>query len=212
MDLKLFKNEARKLELSVWGQAERMGIERTQENVDWLARITTGALYSNGSDTINELIRNQTENSRELIKKAIKEYEAATLNERGLAMISFALAMLKREDLNDPAGSCLGLLCEAYYASGILEQSINGSAITKSLDKMFSRLGTKGADTRHAPMRELRDWALSKYQAGSWPSANKAAHDLKNQVMAHGRTIGAILTEQNAQRTIAEWIRNTPSR
>lgn len=212
MDLKLFKNEARKLELSVWGQAERMGIERTQENADRLARITTGSLYSNGSDTINGLIRNQTEDSRELLKKAIKEYEAATSNEHGLAMIFFALAMLQREDLYDAADSCLGLLCEAYYVSGILEQSINDSAITKSLDEMFSRLGAKGADKRHAPMRALRDWALSQYQAGSWPSANKAAHDLKNQVMAHGRTIGAILTEENAQRTIAEWIRNMPSR
>jgi len=81
--------------------------------------------------------------------------------------------------------------------------------LQKDRQDLFSRLGKSGADLRHAPMRELRDWALDQYQAGNWPSANKASHDLKEKVLAHGRTIGAHLTVENAQRTIAEWIRKS---
>lgn len=73
----------------------------------------------------------------------------------------------------------------------------------------FSELGAKGAAKRHAPYARLRAWAVERYRAGKWPSANKAAHDLKGSVIAHGRTIGANLTEENAQRTIAEWIRKS---
>ena len=71
----------------------------------------------------------------------------------------------------------------------------------------FAALGGKGASIRHAPMRKLNEWTLSQYRSGKWESANKAAHELKEMVIAHGRTIGAALTEENAQRTIAEWIR-----
>ena len=56
-------------------------------------------------------------------------------------------------------------------------------------------------------MRELEDWMMQRYREGKWRSANKAAHELKAIVIEYGKTIGAYLTEENAQRTIADWIR-----
>jgi len=73
----------------------------------------------------------------------------------------------------------------------------------------FSNLGKAGAEKRHLPMHELRVWAVEKYRAGKWPSANQAAHDLQDCIIKHGRTIGANLTKANAQRTIAEWLRKS---
>jgi hypothetical protein len=52
-----------------------------------------------------------------------------------------------------------------------------------------SRNGKVGAAKKFAPYRELEEWARQKYLAGSWPSANKAAHALKDEVIAHGRAI-----------------------
>lgn len=69
----------------------------------------------------------------------------------------------------------------------------------------FSAIGKAGAIKRHAPMVALREWAVDLYRSGNWKSANEAAFTLKSQVVAHGRTIGANLTEQNAQKTIARW-------
>jgi len=74
-------------------------------------------------------------------------------------------------------------------------------------DVRFSNLGKKGASVKHAKTNALRAWTLQLYREKKWPSPNKAAHALKNEVMLHGRTIGAYLTEENAQRTIADWIR-----
>lgn len=72
-----------------------------------------------------------------------------------------------------------------------------------------SHSGKAGAAKRHAPMAELRSWAIEKYRAGKWPSANQAANDLQECVIEHGRTIGANLSKANAQRTIAEWFRKS---
>ena len=73
----------------------------------------------------------------------------------------------------------------------------------------FSQKGKAGALARLEPMRKLREWALERYDQGQWKSANAAAHALKDEIIKHGRTIGAILTEGNAQRTIAEWFRKS---
>jgi len=82
--------------------------------------------------------------------------------------------------------------------------------------KRHSELGKIGANKRHKPMRDLEKWTLMQHEAGNWitlkKSANEAAHDLKEKVLAHGRTIGAHLSEANAQRTIAEWINKRVSR
>jgi hypothetical protein len=69
--------------------------------------------------------------------------------------------------------------------------------------------GKKGIEIRHAPMRQLRAWAIEKYLAGNWTSANEAACALTNEILDHGRTINAALKPSNAQRTIAEWFRKS---
>lgn len=69
--------------------------------------------------------------------------------------------------------------------------------------------GKAGAQKRHAKMAELKSWALQKYRAGTWKSANQAASELMPEVLDHSQKIGANLTKSNAQRTIAEWIRKS---
>lgn len=69
--------------------------------------------------------------------------------------------------------------------------------------------GKKGIEKRYAPMRQLQSWAVEKYQAGKWPSANAAAVALEEQIVQHGRTINATLSKTNARRTIAEWFRKS---
>lgn len=73
----------------------------------------------------------------------------------------------------------------------------------------FRKLGEAGAKKRHAQMAALKEWAINLYKSESWPSANQAAHALARRIIDHGRTIGAELSEQNAQRTIAEWFRKS---
>lgn len=102
------------------------------------------------------------------------------------------------------------LSADARYWAGMLS---GYSAATSNKDEiakeLASKYGKSGSYKRHEPMRNLKAWAIQKYQGGAWNSANKAAHDLKALVIAHGRTIGAVLTEENAQRTIAEWFRKS---
>lgn len=69
--------------------------------------------------------------------------------------------------------------------------------------------GKAGAKKRHSKMAQLTEWTLEKYKAGTWKSANQAAYELTKQVLAHSKEIGANLTESNAQRTIADWIRKS---
>jgi len=71
----------------------------------------------------------------------------------------------------------------------------------------FSALGAAGAAKRHSPIRALREYAVSLYDPNEWKSANQAAHELMDKIMAHGRSINARLAPSNAQRTIAEWFR-----
>lgn len=69
--------------------------------------------------------------------------------------------------------------------------------------------GQAGAKKRHSKMTQLKEWTVEKYKAGSWKSANQAAHELTSQVLTHSDEIGANLTPSNAQRTIADWIRKS---
>lgn len=73
--------------------------------------------------------------------------------------------------------------------------------------RFFSNLGKDGAKKRHAPMIELRNWALERYKSDEWESANQAAHAFVDSTIEHGRTINAHLSKANAQRTIADWFR-----
>ncbi len=101
-------------------------------------------------------------------------------------------------------------LCDFAMYTGIAAAACQAYCNRNSeskVDNIFSHLGRKGAVTRHAPMRNLRDWAVSQYKTGNWRSANAAAHALTPLVIDHGKKIGAFLTQENAQRTIAEWFR-----
>jgi hypothetical protein len=70
----------------------------------------------------------------------------------------------------------------------------------------YAKIGKVGAAKRHKPGEDLKAWTLEKFRAGKWHSTSQAALDLKDQVIAHGRTINIFLTETNAQRTITGWI------
>ena len=99
----------------------------------------------------------------------------------------------------------------AYQALSFAQRAQLGIKLTEEEAKFtasfdFSAIGKRGAEKRHAPMRNLRTWTIKQFRAGSWPSVNQASHDLKDKVIAYGRTINAELGAQNAQRTIAVWI------
>lgn len=102
----------------------------------------------------------------------------------------------------------------AYQALCYAEELTTGTVIIEEGGKKnsqlnFSAIGKAGAAKRHAAMKALREWAVKQYREGAWSSANQAAFELKNRVVEHGRTIHAHLTEQNAQRTIADWFRKS---
>lgn len=102
------------------------------------------------------------------------------------------------------------VLLEGYQAlvfAQKLQQGYSPETGKQSRAKLvdFSALGAAGAKKRHAPQAELRKWAIEKYRAKKWQSANEAAHDLTAEIVAHSNTIGAFLKPSNAQRTIYSW-------
>lgn len=114
------------------------------------------------------------------------------------------------EVLNHKA-ECLLLAYQALSYAQRLQSStqLTTTEIETAARIDYSAMGAKGAKKRHARMKELEKWAIVQYRVKTWPSANKAAYELKDCVMAHGRNIGANLTPDNAQRTIAEWFRKS---
>ncbi|MGE5470293.1 MAG: hypothetical protein ACM3X0_05790 [Bacteroidota bacterium] len=101
-------------------------------------------------------------------------------------------------------------LLEAYQAlvfAQKLDQSYSPETGKQSRAKLvdFSALGAAGAKKRHAPQAELKKWAIEKYRAKKWQSANEAAHALTTEVVAYSVSIGAFLKPSNAQRTIYSW-------
>jgi len=115
------------------------------------------------------------------------------------------------DEVAEHRAECLLL---AYQALAYAQKLIIGAPLTEEEKARlaradFSKLGAAGAKKRHGPMNELRVWAVQQYKARTWASANQAAHELMRAVVDHGRTIGATLSEQNAQRTIAEWFRKS---
>lgn len=129
----------------------------------------------------------------------------------GLPEISEKLIEEKKVSKEELSEWSTEALLEAYQAlvfAQKLQQENCQEAGKKSRVRLvdFSELGKIGANKRHAPMNELRKWATERYAEGRWPSANEAAHALRDVVLEHSRLIGANLSEKNAQRTIAEWI------
>lgn len=117
----------------------------------------------------------------------------------------------KRDAVVEHRAACMLL---AYQALAYCQRILSGTQLTaeekERVEKFsFSAMGKAGAKKRHAPMAALRSWAIERYQLGEWQSANQAAHSLKKLIIEHGRTINAHLSEENAQRTIAEWFRKS---
>ncbi len=185
-------------------------LENSESDVDRLNLITDGGRirYANPNDDEGEL----------QACKAIPEYAAATLTERMLGQ-AFHFLYLSEKARECPTFGDAGCHDEShlikYIATlnrlvGFLQVNFDDVDINDATVREYlSENGRIGAEKRHGPMTELRLWTLAEYKKGKWLSANKAAHALKDQVMRHGRTIGAVLTEENGQRTIAEWIRKS---
>jgi hypothetical protein len=71
----------------------------------------------------------------------------------------------------------------------------------------FASIGAKGAQVRHAQMRELRRWTVERYRQQKYPSALAASHELRDEVLEHGKRLGGTpLSKYNAQRTIYGWL------
>ena len=66
----------------------------------------------------------------------------------------------------------------------------------------------KGAAARHAPTRELRNFAINLYRTGKFPSAHKASIALKEVVLRESTRLNRPLSEDRAQKTIYDWLRN----
>ncbi|WP_150130986.1 hypothetical protein [Janthinobacterium sp. LM6] len=108
--------------------------------------------------------------------------------------------------------TALDLLCDASHA---LYMAGAGDSKADSYNHHKNNLrvnGHNGGKNRHADMAALKKWTIDKYVSElsekKWKSANAAAYALKDEVIAHGKTIGAnaVLAPSNAQRTIATWI------
>lgn len=143
---------------------------------------------------------------------ANEAWEAASWQDRFFA-IAFRCSI---ENINADASEkeLIDALCFGNWAIGFVDglpgDKTDPSVCASCLIKQHtSEIGKTGALKRHAPMVALRSWAIEKFREGDWKSANQAAHSLKESVILHGRTIGACLSEENAQRTIAEWFRKS---
>lgn len=150
---------------------------------------------TNGDAALDEFFRD--------IETDPEETSKLTLLRTLFIACDYAIQAMKEEDANSKMA--WSYATDAAYWIGITK-----SARSMKDDQVnFSELGKAGAAARHARLSDLRTWALEQYRAGQWPSANKAAHSLKDEVIKRGRTIGVSLSDENAQRTIAEWFRKS---
>ena len=166
------------------------------EEFDWLIKQTMSLAYSQRLD--GEVTTNNLAKAQFVLERAAKKYDRSIPGrapDTELAVHHLFGLILSAEEVYQDAM----VVCDAFHTLGFIT-----AKLLRPRD--LSKLGKLGAQSRHASMRALKEWALSKYQSGSWKSANQAAHALKESVIAHGRTIGADLSEENAQRTIAGWI------
>lgn len=92
----------------------------------------------------------------------------------------------------------------AEEGNDIVKTLLHGMEMEKS--SIAKLAGKAGANKRHEAMRKLKQWAVEKFKAGSWPSTLAASHELKDDALAYGKSIGASLTPYNAQRTIYNWL------
>lgn len=166
------------------------------EEFDSLIKLTMGLAHSQCRG--GEVITNNLAKAQAVLERAAKKYDRSIpgrVPDTELALFHLFGVILNAEVTSrNPMA-----VCDGWHSLGYITAKLNHP-------RELSKLGKSGARNRHAPMRALKAWALSEYRRGTWKSASKAAHALKDAVITHGRTIGADLSESNAQRTIAEWI------
>jgi hypothetical protein len=106
-----------------------------------------------------------------------------------------------------------GCLLLAYQALLYAERLARGAELSPAeaaqakLAVDFAEKGRLGAERRHAGMRALKAYAVALFQERDWRSHRSAARALKAQIIEHGRSIGAVLVDDNAERTIYNWFR-----
>lgn len=164
---------------------------------DWLIKQTMSLAYSQRLE--GEVTTNNLGKAQAVLERAAKQYDRSIPGrapDTELAVSHLFGLILNAEDVYRDAMT----VCDGFHTLGY----ITAKLIMRPKD--LSKLGKSGAQTRHASMRALKEWALAQYQGGNWKSANQAAHALKGAVIQHGRSIGAVLSDENAQRTIAGWI------
>jgi hypothetical protein len=151
------------------------------------------------------------------IAKAIdtKEVDIKALEDSGvllgLMLISCAYCVQALKAVGtDSHGIAWAYIADARYWYGTLSGIRRERLEHISGQKTYaSNMGKEGAAARHAPTKKVKSWVIQRYLEGHYPSANKAAHVLTNDALKFARTIDAALSEENAQRTIAKWIRES---
>jgi hypothetical protein len=206
MIIEYIKHEADGIEDELWGMLKSdFGLTRNKET---LARIQA-TIKRNLNDEaqrsgLSEMVKDVDPNIEEIdggMAWAFMFAASARAEENPQAALSYLLAAAR-------AAAMIRTIAMMYFSNGLKPEEIKHE-MKKLMGGVHSKNGLLGANKRHAPMRALTEWAIEKYKAGNWKSANQAAHDLKDAVVAHGRTINAHLSEENAQRTIAEWFRKS---
>lgn len=188
-----FGDQFDRLKEKVIWRADQLGIDLTEDGViENLLKISDGATDADGNTN--------------------GSWEAASWPDRIFAM---AFRCSTENDFDATSDNeLIDALCLGNWAIGFVD-GLSGEkpdphvCVPCLIKQHSSTIGKSGAQKRHAPMNELQKWAVEKYKAGEWKSANEAAHKLKDSVITHGRTINAHLSEENAQRTIAEWFRKS---
>lgn len=196
MIVESIKRQGQRLEELTFEVAGKLGIEKKS--------LESSELIDSIKDDLDNAPTISDELRRKLLPGAL------------LTMIYGCATLCKKADELSATGEVVGeawaalqdFICHGFYGLGLI-QGVGDREAETSLKEVFSNLGKAGAKVRNIPMNKLRDWTLDQYTKGSWSSANAAAHALRGAAIAHGKTINAHLTEQNAQRTIAEWIRDS---
>lgn len=197
------QNIARRLERRLAFNAELVGLD---ERVRFVAQRLGYNL--DDEETTSRLLSNI---AMDLDDRDLENANQAKFAEHFLSM-AYAQLLILSDDPNE--AEALSAFCVGNWMVGLLANMDNEDMAQRvclpcALHEFASRNGKAGAAKKLGPIRELEKWAKQKYSEKKWPSANKAAYEMKDEVLAHGRSIGAFLTEQNAQRTIAAWLRKS---
>ncbi|MGF6610629.1 hypothetical protein OKW45_005551 [Paraburkholderia sp. WSM4175] len=64
----------------------------------------------------------------------------------------------------------------------------------------------KGGLARNALFRQLREWIVERYKAGTWNSPHQASHELESAAIEQAKILGTNLSPYRAQQTIYEWL------